>query len=192
MRLWKRSNCSKNEPGSNPSRPASQTRDVLPEISKSHKSPMREKNTPKNVPLRRRRGTFFGVFFSLIGDLWLLDISGSTSLVCEAGLEGLLPGSFFEQLDLFQSRYKRDSLTRSREFLYTLYLPKISANLEKSIERCPAPVLEIMMNAVLATDADYSTAEARALYELTLRMANDAGSNQVVKELLRDWESDTV
>lgn len=113
-------------------------------------------------------------------------------LTCAGGLEGLLPEAFFEKLEEFQARYARDSLTRSREFLYTMYLPKIAPNLDESLEKCPAPVLEMMMNAVLATAVDYSTEEALELYERAFQLAHGLRWNPAVVRMLAKWEADTV
>mmetsp|Transcript_22408 Transcript_22408/g.39935 ORF Transcript_22408/g.39935 Transcript_22408/m.39935 type:complete len:539 (+) Transcript_22408:181-1797(+) len=120
------------------------------------------------------------------------EFASAATLTCEGGLENLLPTEFFEKLQDFQSAYNRDSLARSREFLYTLYLPKISIHLEASLERCPAAVLEIMMNSVLAIDADYNLDEAQQLYKQIMQLAADASSNPVIRELLDDWKQDTA
>lgn len=118
--------------------------------------------------------------------------SAGFSLACEGGLPGLLPESFFDTLELFQSRYLRDSLERSREFLYTMYLPKLAPNLQESALRCPAGVLEIMLNVILALDVDYSLSEAQSVYGDVMRLVSEGVLGDSTEETLTRWSHDTV
>lgn len=113
------------------------------------------------------------------------------SLLCPGGLEDLLPEQFFPRLEMFQSRYSRDSLQRSVEFLFTMWLPKISHYLDEVVEKCPAPVLEIMMNSVLACEVEYGLEEAAGLYQATMRLAGRAApSDPLVAAMLRRWQQE--
>eukprot|EP00928_Gymnodinium_smaydae_P096247 TRINITY_DN8458_c0_g1_i2.p1 TRINITY_DN8458_c0_g1~~TRINITY_DN8458_c0_g1_i2.p1 ORF type:complete len:552 (-),score=116.42 TRINITY_DN8458_c0_g1_i2:27-1682(-) len=121
-----------------------------------------------------------------------LHVARAADLTCDGGFSGL-PREFFTQLDEWQKLYKRDSLTRSREFLYGLYERKVLPQLQENVQVCPAAVLEIMMNSVLASWVDYSPADGEALYHLTRRLANELSpQHTAVRELVAEWEEDTV
>merc|ERR1712194_75217 len=101
-------------------------------------------------------------------------------------------GAFFEKLEAFQSRYIRDSMERSREFFYTLYLPKIAPNLAESAKLCPGGVLEIMLNSILAIDADLSLSEARSVYNDVQGLVSAGVLGAAEQETLERWRRDTV
>lgn len=113
-------------------------------------------------------------------------------LLCDTGLDGLLPAEFFEKFAMFQSFYGRDSITRAREFFYTVYLPKLVPNLDAALEACPAPVLELMMNSVLALDADTSLDEARNLYQEIMALSERFQGDVAVQRLVETWAEDAA
>lgn len=119
-------------------------------------------------------------------------LAGAAPLTCEGGLPGGPPEQFFEELDSWQKRYSRDSLKVSRDFLYGVYELQVLPRLEENLQKCPAPVLEIMMNSVLATDTDHSSDEARELYNTALTAAKRASGDPAVRGLLDEWREDTA
>jgi len=118
-------------------------------------------------------------------------VTAAPELTCEGGFRDL-PESFFDDLGLWQPRYSRDSLKLSRDFLYSIFEPHILPHLEEALQRCPAAVLEIMMNSVLAVDMDRSPEEAEELYDRAMLAAHVARSVPAVGKLLSAWVDDTV
>eukprot|EP00927_Polykrikos_kofoidii_P011303 TRINITY_DN14786_c0_g1_i1.p1 TRINITY_DN14786_c0_g1~~TRINITY_DN14786_c0_g1_i1.p1 ORF type:complete len:525 (+),score=78.07 TRINITY_DN14786_c0_g1_i1:124-1698(+) len=117
--------------------------------------------------------------------------ANTASLACEKGLAGL-PGEFFEKLNFWQRSYNRDSLERSREFLYGIYERKLLPLLDEAVEQCPAPTLEIMMNSVLAAYIDISPFQAKSIYQQAIFFAQRERERPSVAEVLESWENDTV
>ncbi|CAJ1459023.1 unnamed protein product [Effrenium voratum] len=105
-----------------------------------------------------------------------------------------LPEAFFDHYERWHSAYQRDSLARSRELLHGIYEYKLLPHLDEILQRCPVPVLEIMMDSVLASSVDYSLEDGQGLFELASRLAS-ALENQGLKEvaeLRQRWAEDTV
>eukprot|EP00439_Symbiodinium_sp_Y106_P013833 s6928_g1.t6 len=105
-----------------------------------------------------------------------------------------LPGDFFSRYDRFHVRYMRDSLARSQELLHTIYEYKILPNFEENLDLCPVAVLQIMMDAVLASSVDYSLEDGRGLFELASKLASSLEEDGVaeVAALREEWAQDTV
>ncbi|CAJ1348032.1 unnamed protein product [Effrenium voratum] len=126
----------------------------------------------------------------------LLVLSPFAAARCTGGLpDAGLPEAFFDHYERWHSAYQRDdSLARSREFLHGIYEYKLLPHLEEILQRCPVPVLEIMMDSVLASSVDYSLEDGQGLFELASRLAS-ALENQgleEVAELRQRWAEDTV
>eukprot|EP00434_Breviolum_minutum_P006341 symbB.v1.2.005594.t1/scaffold326.1/size228935/16 len=129
---------------------------------------------------------------------WLLLLvalvaADAVSLQCAGGLpEAGLPEAFFEQYEEWHTAYMRDSLARSREFLHAIYETKLLPNLQENLDRCPLPVLQIMMDSVLASSVDYSMKDAQGLYELAMRLVTEHIPLETASILRKEWEHDTV
>ncbi|CAE7212047.1 RPS3A [Symbiodinium sp. CCMP2456] len=117
------------------------------------------------------------------------------SVRCEGGLPAAgLPGDFFGHYDRFHVKYMRDSLARSQELLHAIYESKILPNFEANLDLCPVAVLQIMMDAVLASSVDYSLDDGRGLFELASQLASSLEEDGVddVAALREEWAQDTV
>ncbi|CAJ1399231.1 unnamed protein product [Effrenium voratum] len=125
----------------------------------------------------------------------LLVLSPFAAARCTGGLpDAGLPEAFFDHYERWHSAYQRDSLARSRELLHGIYEYKLLPHLDEILQRCPVPVLEIMMDSVLASSVDYSLEDGQGLFELASRLAS-ALENQGLKEvaeLRQRWAEDTV
>ncbi|CAK9106771.1 unnamed protein product [Durusdinium trenchii] len=127
----------------------------------------------------------------------LLAVSSAeaVSLQCAGGLpEAGLPEEFFQQYETWHAAYLRDSLARSREFLHGIYEPKILPKLEENLQLCPLPLLQIMMDSVLASSVDYSVEDGQGLFELATKLAEqlEEAGLQDVSELRAEWANDTI
>ena len=81
-------------------------------------------------------------------------------------------------------RYGRNSLKVSRDFLEGIWSLKVEPVLNEVLQLCPAVVLEVMLNAVLAVDTDYGTEQAiRYFKQIELIFDKFAGHPQV-RELM--------
>lgn len=118
---------------------------------------------------------------------------GGAQLLCDGFEEFDLSQHFFDEFAAWQPLYGRDSIKMSRDFLYSIFEPRIMPHLEQILRKCPVPVLEIMMNTILALDTDRSTAEAQWMYETAMRAADQlAGTNLDVANLLAEWTDDAA
>eukprot|EP00438_Fugacium_kawagutii_P009265 Skav235215 [mRNA] locus=scaffold3995:44837:46101:+ [translate_table: standard] len=61
---------------------------------------------------------------------------------------------------------------------------------EENLRQCPLPILQIMMDSVLASSVDYSVEDG--LYELAMRLANEQLSSEEAAQLREEWDQDTV
>ncbi|CAL1148718.1 unnamed protein product, partial [Cladocopium goreaui] len=122
-----------------------------------------------------------------------LQIADEETRAGRGGLpEAGLPEVFFEQYEEWHRAYMRDSLARSREFLHGIYETKLWPKLEEHVQRCPLPIIEIMMDSVLASSVDYSLEDGQGLYELAIRLAKQHLSEEEAEELREEWNQDTV
>lgn len=119
-------------------------------------------------------------------------VQAAVSLACPGGLSDELPETFFKNLHGYQQRYSRDSIKVSRDFLYGVYQEKIVPDFQEYFKKCPVPLLEIMMNSILAADTDFSAREARLLYESAATAAAEASHLPEVAELIKEWKDDTA
>ncbi|KAF4677070.1 hypothetical protein FOL47_003521 [Perkinsus chesapeaki] len=120
-------------------------------------------------------------------------------LECPGGIDDCLTEDFFREFAAFQATYMREDLNLSQHFLTSIYqlcvepyLDRVAASGENP--KCPAPLADIMLNALLALEARFGgTQEARLLYQRAVDIvmaAIDAG-DLAVKSLTADWEMDT-
>ncbi|KAF4749216.1 hypothetical protein FOZ62_024275, partial [Perkinsus olseni] len=135
--------------------------------------------------------------------LWPLT-SGSFSnynahLECPGGIDDCLTEDFFRDLALFQATYMREDLNLSQYFLTSIYRLCVEPYLDRldasgEAPKCPAPLADIMLNALLALETRFEGAsEARKLYQRAVSLvtaASEAGDSSV-EHLLADWQLDT-
>eukprot|EP00435_Cladocopium_sp_Y103_P051299 s1495_g15.t2 len=115
---------------------------------------------------------------------------------CEAEVGELQP-EYFRTLGSWQKRYGRDNLALSRHFLDEIYQLQIEPRLGQALNLCPAAVLEIMMNCILAIETENGREAARdfLLYiyqlrdELFAKLPDDHRKEQLEK-LMLEWNAD--
>eukprot|EP00913_Durusdinium_trenchii_P017448 g16398.t2 len=80
------------------------------------------------------------------------------------------------------------------ELLHGIYEPKILPKLEENLQLCPLPLLQIMMDSVLASSVDYSVEDGQGLFELATKLAEqlEEAGLQDVSELRAEWANDTI
>lgn len=114
---------------------------------------------------------------------------------CPHGFGELRDPRYFETFGAWQTRYGRDNLGLSGDFL-SLYQEKVAPSLEEALQACPAFVLETMMNAMLKVETDGGPALARAwllqIYDLRDRsfaVANEENRERLLT-LQHEWDVD--
>ncbi|KAF4684822.1 hypothetical protein FOZ63_024742 [Perkinsus olseni] len=120
-------------------------------------------------------------------------------LECPGGIDDCLTEDFFRDLAQFQATYMREDLNLSQYFLTSIYRLCVEPYLDRldasgEAPKCPAPLADIMLNALLALETRFEGAsEARKLYQRAVSLvtaASEAGDSSV-EYLLADWQLDT-
>ena len=111
---------------------------------------------------------------------------------CDVELGELQP-EYFRNFGAWQKRYGRDNLDLSRHFLDEIYELQIRPRFAEALSHCPATVLEIMMNGILAEETRSGREAARdfllQIYhlrdELLEKLPNDHQREQLEQLLLK-------
>lgn len=120
---------------------------------------------------------------------------GAYAVSCPEGFGDLRNPQFFEVFGSWQNRYGRDNL-RLSEYFIDVYEQKIVPALEEALAQCPAYVLEVMMNAVLAIETRRGVDAARlwllSIYDLRARASAVASdiNRQRLATLESEWADD--
>ncbi|CAK9045444.1 4-xylosyltransferase IRX10L (Glucuronoxylan glucuronosyltransferase 1) (AtGUT1) (Glucuronoxylan glucuronosyltransferase 2) (AtGUT2) (Protein IRREGULAR XYLEM 10-like) (Xylan xylosyltransferase IRX10L) [Durusdinium trenchii] len=131
----------------------------------------------------------------LLGDQ-KYDPDAPSPVFCDVQLAELAP-EYFSTLGTWQKRYGRDNLQLSRHFLQEIFHAQIEPQLEEALNHCPAAVLEIMMNCLLAVETEQGRTAARDFLlqihrlrdELLEKLPDDQRKKQL-HQLMLEWNAD--
>ncbi|CAK9058017.1 unnamed protein product [Durusdinium trenchii] len=124
------------------------------------------------------------------------DPDAPSPVFCDVQLAELAP-EYFSTLGTWQKRYGRDNLQLSRHFLQEIFHAQIEPQLEEALNHCPAAVLEIMMNCLLAVETEQGRTAARDFLlqihrlrdELLEKLPDDQRKKQL-HQLMLEWNAD--
>eukprot|EP00929_Paragymnodinium_shiwhaense_P032577 TRINITY_DN18029_c1_g2_i3.p1 TRINITY_DN18029_c1_g2~~TRINITY_DN18029_c1_g2_i3.p1 ORF type:complete len:639 (-),score=90.92 TRINITY_DN18029_c1_g2_i3:704-2500(-) len=120
---------------------------------------------------------------------------GAYAVSCPEGFGELNDPQYFEVFGAWQNRYGRDSLAMSQHFL-EIYQQRILPFLQQALDRCPAYVLETMMNALLGIETDEGVVAAekwiRQIYtfrDAAFERASELNQRRLAT-LMEEWADD--
>lgn len=125
------------------------------------------------------------------------DDGAASPLLCPGGFGDLAP-EFFSSLGAWQKRYGRDNLQLSEYFLEDVFRLHVEPALSQGLERCPAAVLEIMMNGLLALETRAGVAAAKAFLLRIYRLRDEVllaappgdEAAEQLRQLMAEWNAD--
>ena len=77
---------------------------------------------------------------------------------------GCLSSEFFDEFTVFSETYPRDNLEISTQLLENTYAVCVEPILAEAVSECPAAIIELMLNTILAVERFYGFEIAKQLY----------------------------
>eukprot|EP00928_Gymnodinium_smaydae_P032598 TRINITY_DN23564_c0_g1_i1.p1 TRINITY_DN23564_c0_g1~~TRINITY_DN23564_c0_g1_i1.p1 ORF type:complete len:417 (+),score=81.53 TRINITY_DN23564_c0_g1_i1:25-1251(+) len=120
---------------------------------------------------------------------------GAYAVSCPEGFGDFADPGYFEVFGNWQTRYGRDNLRLSEHFL-AIFQERVEPVLSEALERCPAFVLETMMNAVLKINTDEGDEVTKAwllrIFDLQKRAlaAATPANRERLRRLEAEWAID--
>jgi hypothetical protein len=111
-------------------------------------------------------------FVWLFGTISTITGTSNNGMSCAHDI-GCLSPAFFEDFSIFQSAYNHDDLGMSRKMLHNTYAVCLEPHLAFALDVCPAPTLELMLDVMLAVEAEVGTEFAKEFYLRIKRLMNE-------------------